>query len=243
MNFGESFSNQLLGVHKPSSTRVCSDRFNRDINERSRERAEGQGGGEMAAGAILGGLIGGPFGVLFGAQIGANLGSKNAMNRARQEEMERLGITQDMLDAARECGVALDQSMEALQASKSSLETQQNLARRLDRDSDELYQKAKGAMSQGDEDAARSLLLRRNQTQDKLKGVLKLCADEKKRLEMMEDNVAAIEKRALEVEALLQRTVSSKSRTNAAAMDVIGRDFSVPAEDPLLKKFRDLGID
>lgn len=239
----KGFSNlQIHNVNKSASKCMFSERFNRDIDERSREKAQRQGGGEMAAGAILGGLIGGPFGVMFGAQIGANLGSKNAMNRAREEEMERLGITQDMLDAAQECGVALDQSMEAVQASKASLETQQSLARRLDRDSDELYEKAKDAMANGDEDIARSFLLQRTQTQEKLKGVLKLCAEEKKRLEGMKDNVAAIERRALEVEALLQRTVSSKSRmTSAISADV--SDFSVPAEDPLLKKFRDMGID
>lgn len=166
----------------------------------------------------------------------------NSLHRARQEEMERLGITQDMLDAAQECGVALDQSMEALQASQASLETQQSLARRLDRDCNELYEKAKTAMSKGDEDTARSYLLERTQSQDKLKGVLKLCAEEKKRLEMMKENIAAIEKRALEVEALLQRTVSSKSRMNAAISADLS-DFSVPLEDPLLKKFRDLGIE
>jgi len=237
------FSNlQLHSVNKPASTCMFNERFNRNIDERSRERAQGQGGGEMAAGAILGGLIGGPFGVLFGAQIGANLGSKNAVNRAREEEMERLGITQDMLDSAQECGVALDQSMEALQASQSSLETQQSLARRLDRESEELYEKAKGAMTNGDEEIARSFLLQRTQTQEKLKGVLKLCVEEKNRLAAMKDNVAAIEKRALEVEALLQRTVSSKTRMNTAITADVS-DFSVPVEDPLLKKFRDMGID
>jgi hypothetical protein len=41
---------------------LFSDRFNRDLDGRSRERGQGGGGGEMAAGAILGGLVGGPFG-------------------------------------------------------------------------------------------------------------------------------------------------------------------------------------
>jgi hypothetical protein len=41
---------------------LFGDRFNGDIEERSRQRSQGEGGGEMAAGAILGGLLGGPFG-------------------------------------------------------------------------------------------------------------------------------------------------------------------------------------
>ena len=43
---------------------LCSDRFNRDLDERSRRRAEGQGSGEIIAGAVLGTLIAGPFGTL-----------------------------------------------------------------------------------------------------------------------------------------------------------------------------------
>jgi len=57
----------------------------------------------------------------------------------------------------------------------------------------------------------------------------------------MKDNVAAIERRALEVEALLQRTVSSKRRMNVEIN--ADSDFSVPVEDPLLKRFKDMGID
>eukprot|EP00980_Cylindrotheca_fusiformis_P027967 scaffold22574_cov125-Cylindrotheca_fusiformis.AAC.20 len=224
-------------VRVPSA--LHNDRLRRDLEDRSRRRAEGQGGGEMAAGAILGGLIGGPFGVLFGAQIGANFGSQKAAAKARAEEMERLGITQDMLDAAEECGVALQQSMEGLKATEESLDTHQTLARLLIRDSEELYEKAKDAMADGDEEAARNFLLKRTGMQDKLKKILKLCAEEKKRLERMEENVAAIEQRALEVESLLQRTVGSKTRMNEST----SIDFTVPGDDPLLQKFRDLGID
>jgi len=36
------------------STALCGDKFNRDIDERSRQRASSEGGGSMAAGAILG---------------------------------------------------------------------------------------------------------------------------------------------------------------------------------------------
>lgn len=233
-----AFAPQAVRLVQPPSL-LFNDRLNRDIDERSRRRAEGQGGGEMAAGAILGGLVGGPFGVLFGAQIGANFGSKNAANRAREEEMERLGITQDMLDAAEECGVALEQSMEGLKAIQASLSTQQSLAKRLVRDSDESYEKATEAMTAGDEATARTYLLKRTGMQDKLKSVLKSCVEEKNRLETMKANVASIEQRALEVESLLQRTVSSKTRMNVGTSS----DFSVPVDDPLLQKFRDLGID
>ena len=153
----------------------------------------------MAAGAILGGLVAGPFGLLFGAQIGANLGAKNAINKARQEELERMGITQEMLDAATECGLALEQSMEGLRATKESLETQQRLAKRLDSDANAIYEKASLALKEGNEDGARKLLLERNEIQNKLKKVLQMCAEEKRRYSTMEENVAAIERRAIEI--------------------------------------------
>jgi hypothetical protein len=160
------------------------------------------------------------------------------VDRAREEEMERLGITQEMLEAAQDCGLALQQSTEGVAATKASLETHQSLARLFDRDAQELYEKAKESMTQGDEEIARSYLLKRTDEQEKLKKVLKLCAEEKKRLITMESNFEAIQRRALEVESLLQRTVGAKAR-----QDDSFTDLSLPVEDPLLKKFRDLGID
>lgn len=152
--------------------------------------------------------------------------------------MERLGITQEMLDSAEQVGIALGQATEGLKATQDSLETQRSLARRLERDTEELYGKAKAAMAVGKEDDARKLLFQRTECQDKLKRVLKLCVEEKQRFEKMQENVSAIEKRALEVEALLQRSVSAKAR-QTASFD----NLSLSTEDPLLQKFRDLGID
>lgn len=221
-----------------TSSALHSSKFNRDIEERSNQRASNKGaGGSMAAGAVLGALIGGPFGALFGAQLGANLGVKNNLDRARKEEMDRLGITQEMLDSAEEVGLALQQSLEGMEATRNSLTTQQALARRIDSDVNDLYDKAKQAMAVGDEEKARSLLLKRNESQESLKRVLKMCTEEKKRVEIMEENVTALQRRAMEVESLLTRTVGAKARQDSFT------DFSVSSEDPLLQKLRDLGID
>ena len=134
-------------------------------------------------------------GALFGASIGSNIGAKNALDRARQEEMERLGVTQNQLDAAQEIGLALEQSMEGLKACRDSLTTQQRLARRLDSDADSFYERAKTAMAESNEDDARKYLFERNMIQERLKQVLKQCADEKRRLQQMESNVSALEQR------------------------------------------------
>jgi phage shock protein A len=170
------------------------------------------------------------------------MGSKSALDRARKEEMERLGVTQDMLDAARDCGAELERSNEGLRAVRDSLQTQQSFARRLDRDATDLYERAKIAMAQNKDEEARKLLLERQLDQDKFKKVLMQCAEEKKRLEKMEQNVKAIERRAMEVDSLLRRTVGAKAIQETAATDsMVG--LSLTAEDPLIQKFRDLGID
>jgi phage shock protein A len=148
-----------------------------------------------------------------------------------------MGINQEMLDTAQEIGFALSQSVEGLEATKQSLQTHQSLARRIDREVEEVYEKAKSAMTENDEETARKWLLKRNELQENLKNVLKTCVDEKGRLARMEDNVKALEKRAMEVEALLQRTVGAKARQDSFS------DFSISTDDPLLQKFKDMGID
>jgi len=225
-------------------TFLKSNRWDRDIDDNAsrRRKAKSGGVGETAAGAILGGLLLGPFGALFGASIGSNIGAKNAAERARREEMERLGITQDMLDAAQDIGMSLERSNEGLKATQESLETQQRFARRLDAESSELYDKAKAALGRSDDEAARELLMKRQQVLDKLKVALKKCADERKRLETMERNVSILETRAMEVDALLRRTVSAKTAAElATTTEAAG--LALSDEDPLLRKFRDQGID
>jgi hypothetical protein len=226
-------------VSSSYSSALHSDKLKRDIEERSQKRAADKGvGGSIAAGAVLGGLIAGPFGALWGASIGSSLGVKSALDKSKKEEMERLGITQEMLDAAEDVALALQQSMEGMEATKESLQTHQSLARRIDSDASELYEKAKNAMTDGNEEEARKFLLKRTTEQESLKKVLQLCAEEKKRLEIMEDNVKQLQKRAMEVEGLLQRTVGAKTRR-----DSFTEDLSMSTDDPLLQKFRDLGID
>lgn len=192
--------------------------------------------GETAGGAILGGLLGGPFGALFGAQIGASLGKASQLDKARKEEMKRRGLTSDMLDQATEVGVALQQAVEGLQATQESVGTSQRLAKTLDKQEKSIYERAKAALTNGDEENARKLLLERESVKGKLLKVLKSLKEDRKRLAIMESNVEALETRALEIDSLLRRSVG------AAALQESGLGLSLELEDPLLQKFRDLGM-
>jgi hypothetical protein len=212
------------------------DRFNRELEEKSRRNAK-PGAGEVAAGAILGGLLGGPFGALFGAQIGSSFSASRAVERARQEEMQRLGVTKEMLEMAEEAGADLERGFEGLKATRESLQTQQSFARRISSEVDELYEKAQAALKAGDEELTRKYLFDRQQRQDKLKKVLMSAAEEKRRLEKMEKNVELLEERAMEVDSLLRRTVGAKALQDTSSQ------FTLSTEDPLLQKFKDIGID
>jgi len=178
---------------------LCNDL--RDEIEKSAQRrayenrSRGGGTGEAVGGAILGGILGGPFGALFGAQIGASFGATSQLDKARREEMARMGLTPDMLEQAK--------------------------------------------ISSGDEDAARRSLLERESTKEKLLKVLKLVSEDRKRLAIMESNVEALETRGLEIESLLRRSVGAASMQGSANMNI---GLSLEPEDPLLRKFRDLGM-
>ena len=151
--------------------------------------------------------------------------------------MERMGVTDEMLNSAKEIGVALERGMEGLKATQDSLITQQKFAKRLDADAEQVYEQAKAALASKNEEKARDLLFQRQQLQDKLKKTLLACAEEKKRLERQQENVRAIEERGMEMEALLRRSVGAKALRDSSDQ------FSLADEDPLLQKFRDMGID
>jgi hypothetical protein len=232
-------SRHYHGFHHSSKTEAKMGRnnnLNDDIERVGRQKAQG-GMGETVAGAVLGGLLLGPFGALFGAQLGSKVGAVNAVDKAKNEEMARLGVSDEMLKMAEEIGTALERSLEGFKASQDSIETQQSLARRLDVNANELYEKAKIAMVSTNEEQAKKLLLDRQMVQEKLKKVLLTCADEQKRLSKMRSNVDALEQRAMEIESLLARTIGAKALKDSSSQ------FSLSQEDPLLQKFRDMGIE
>ena len=238
-------SDQFLITSSPSqkirTTTIINEnnnRFDKDLElqaeYKAREKARGSGNGELAAGAILGGLVLGPFGALFGASLGSSLGASRAIDKAKKDELDKMGISEDMLQTAREIGVALERSVEGLKATRDSLSTQQRFASRLDEDSERIYDEAKQALADGNEEMAKSLLLKRVDIQEKLKKTLINCGEERKRLQKMEENVRAIEERAVEIESLMKRNIGAKALMDSSNL------FSLADEDPLIQKFRDL---
>ena len=75
---------------------------------------------------------------------------------------------------------------------------------------------------------------------EKLLKILKGMVEERKQLAKMKNNVEALETRWLEIESLLRRSVGAAAMQDSASIADIG--LSLEAEDPLLKKFKDLGM-
>lgn len=200
------------------------------------------GMGEIAAGAILGGLLLGPLGALWGASIGANVGSSKRTEQSQRREMERMGITQDMVDMAQELSSNLQRAMEGYNASQDSLRILQSLARRLEEDVQQLQEEAKTSLVQGDDDRARTILVRKKQIMDRWKEALLTCAEENDRLDRMKQNVLALEQRAIEVDALLRRSISAKAllQDSTSTTNLNDNLSSDSFQDPLLRKFREL---
>jgi hypothetical protein len=189
------------------------------------------------AGAVLGGLLGGPFGALFGASVGSSMGTQKALDAARQEELQQLGLSQDMLDSANAVGRALTECVQGLEQVQDSLVTQQRLARRFEEDAELLYDKAKACMAE-DEEQARKYLLERETARSRLKEVLVQCVTAKGQVSKMQENATALERRAMEIEALLQRSVGTTALQKSSEFGL-----SLSPSDPLLDKFKNLGID
>jgi len=152
--------------------------------------------------------------------------------------MEKMGINQDMLDAAEDIGASLERSNEGLLLVQERLASLQQQARTLDNDAQEKYKQAKQLLESNDEERARDLLLDRTKLQEKLKKVLLQCAEEKERVQQMERNVEALSERASEMDAMLRRAVGART-----TQEVNDLDMRMSVDDPLLQKFKDAGLE
>lgn len=197
-------------------------------------------GGATAAGAVLGGLLLGPFGALFGAQLGASAGQRANLDAAVTRELRSKGLTKDMLRAAEEVALDLKRAEEAEGLVRDALRSFQELARRLDGEQTSLTDKAKVMLTMGDDEGAKDALLRRERAKENLVNALKGAAGEMERLKKMEDNVAAMQIRAVEVENSIKK-IAAESLVDGLDGEVGGLGgLKLEQSDPLLDKFKAL---
>lgn len=190
-------------------------------------------------GAVLGGLLGGPFGALFGAQLGGSMGANARVKRAADERIETMGLSKEIIKAAQEIAQELADAEQSLELVRGAERSQKNLFDVVDRTMEDAYKAAETALRNGDEATARRQLEERNLQKAKRAQVQAEVTAAAARVATMQASVASIAERANEIEQIIARQVTA---TKAKSSSGVSPDvnLTLEAEDPLLKKFRDL---
>jgi len=217
----------------------------------------GEGKGAIG-GAVLGGLIAGPFGALWGAQIGGAVGANNRAKREARERLDRMGISKDILQAAEQVAVNLQDAEERCGCPKYSLhvhgihspristlagslsivrsaeESQQALLTTLEASSQGAYAAAEEALRNGDEAAARARLEERQQLNQKISAATIELASASERVLTMQASVVRLSEQASNIEALVSRAVTSSTTAGGTS------SATLELEDPLLRRIEEL---
>jgi len=199
--------------------------------------------GGAVGGAVVGGMLLGPFGAIFGSQIGSNMASR----KAATEQLERMGLSRDMIKGAQELMEELQTMEKGAQEVRDAYQNQAQRALQLEQDAEKFYEKAKAAVEAGDDDTAREMLEKRKRAQADLEKQIEQVKLARSRRDQMDGAVEAMARRANEYEQLMKRSMDASAVANAIEQ---GDDDSIkmwlegnPAEPPpdsLEAKFRAL---
>lgn len=150
-----------------------------------------------------------------------------------------MGLNKETIKAAQEIAQELADAEQSLEIVRNAERSQRNLLEVVDRTMDALYKAAEQALRSGDEATARRNLEERNMQKAKRAQIEAEVTAAAGRVATMQASVASIAERANEIEQIISRTVTA---TKAKSSSGISSDFNLAleAEDPLLKKFRDL---
>mmetsp|Transcript_44946 Transcript_44946/g.90691 ORF Transcript_44946/g.90691 Transcript_44946/m.90691 type:complete len:277 (-) Transcript_44946:139-969(-) len=204
-----------------------------------RARRPGNSGADGAikgglGGAVLGGLLLGPFGAVFGAQLGADWGRQKAQDEAAIEE---LGLDTEMVQLAQRVTQEL---LIATQDRERVASTRDDLAARaqtLEAEVEAKYSEAMEAVKAENDELARQVLAAKQSAQGRLDTVKADLLKAEQRCATMERNVEQLERRALQVNELLERArMASGSERTALTAEASGLGVSAP-HDPLLDRF------
>lgn len=187
-------------------------------------------------GAVLGGLVAGPFGALWGAQLGKMMGSGSRERREQKEQLDRMGLSEDVVKLAQETAQDLANAESSLQLVQRAERSQSSLVRQLDDSMSNIYAAAEKALKDGDESAARSFLEQRQSIKLQKVAAQRELDVASQRVASMEASLAQLAVRATKIEQMVSRTVVSKRSLDISLDD----PYSSNIEDPLEGKWRDL---
>jgi len=177
------------------------------------------------AGAVAGGLVLGPFGAAIGFMMGKNAGAGKAAQKAAAE---RLGLTPEVMLMIAD----LDSEVVATKADFENVkDARDGLGRRLrklQRDAEEYYTRAKSALAAGNEEGARTALTLRQEALDAIPSVERDLDDAEFRVKTFARAMSAMEERLQEILAMQRRCASASATASEIAA----------VQEPLIQQFR-----
>lgn len=191
-------------------------------------------------GAVLGGLLAGPFGAIWGASLGSGFGANARQKREQAEELERMGLSEDMMKLAQQTAQDLAEAESALSMVQEAENSQAALVKRYDDAMSEAYKAAEDALSSGDEDSARRFLVEKNEHKTRKEAAELDLLEAKKRVSTMRSSVTQLAERTAQVEQMMSSIVADKKMKSIASRSDAGVVDTFTVEDPLERKFRDL---
>lgn len=195
-----------------------------------------QGLGGAVTGALVGSFLLGPLGMLMGASVGSNAGQAASAKKQMEQRLAGLGVDEE---AIRNVGAAARDLAEADESRgyvQSALESASAFAATLARDRDAAQAAAERAVTENDDDAARTYLKARIALDKRCAVADAEALDATSRLTRAAADVDALRVRCDELDYLVARAVVARSRGEEAS--------PFPgAEDSLLARFRALEED
>lgn len=185
------------------------------------------------SGAVLGGLVAGPFGALWGAQIGGNMGANNRAKKEAQQRLDRMGLSKEVLDAARACASDIEEAEESLKLVRRAEASQRGLLTTFERQAAVAYEAAEAALRSGDEAQARTHLEERARLKPKITAANSELQSATNRVAVLEADCDTLREQAAKIEAMVGRSVSASAEARSSSL-------ALEPEDPLLAKFKEL---
>ena len=167
------------------------------------------------------------------------MGANARVKRAANERIEAMGLNKETIQAAQDIAQELADAEESLELVRNAERSQRNLLDVIDSSMEAAYKAAETALRNGDEATARRQLEEKNMQKAKRAKVEAEVTAAAARVATMQASVASIAERANEIEQIIARTVTAtKTRSSSGLSSDV--NLALEAEDPLLKKFKDL---
>lgn len=198
---------------------------------------ESDGFAEKMTGAVVGVWMGGPVGMLLGWGAGARLAESG---RSQEAKLRKLGVDPELLRQAESMTAEVADAKSAIAFAEDSRDSTKRFEETLRRDRDAAQVAAESAVSEGDDDAARTALRARISLDARLEEAAKQTRDAESRVERSKGDVVYLENRMQDIQDVIARAIVATVDGDSAVSQKMLGSSSLASEDPLLAKFKAL---